>query len=109
MASAERDVTVGGRTSPAQALAAGLVDECHLFLSPGRRRRRHRRLPDGVRLDLELLDERRFAQRRRAPALPDPVLMPVRAAHIGRPADVAAADLGAPWAVARGLAPSLEG
>jgi dihydrofolate reductase len=60
-ASAERDVTVGGAELAAQALRAGLVDECHLFLSPIVVGGGKRALPDGVRMKLELLDERRFA------------------------------------------------
>jgi dihydrofolate reductase len=55
------DITVGGAELAGQALAAGLVDECHLFLGPVVVGGRKRALPDGVRLDLELLDERRFA------------------------------------------------
>ena len=34
MAAAERDVGVGGPELAAQAFAAGLVDECQLFLAP---------------------------------------------------------------------------
>ena len=45
----------------AQAFAAGLVDDVHLFLSPVIVGGGTRALPDGVRLDLELVDERRFA------------------------------------------------
>ena len=59
-ASAERDVTVGGPDLAAQALRAGLVDECHLFLSPVVVGGGKRALPDDVRLELELLDERHF-------------------------------------------------
>jgi dihydrofolate reductase len=33
-ATAERDITVGGPDLAAQAIKAGLVDECHLFLTP---------------------------------------------------------------------------
>src|SRR6266511_4115933 len=33
-ASAERDLTVGGPDLAAQAIRAGLVDECHLFVAP---------------------------------------------------------------------------
>ena len=47
-------------SSPAQALRAGLVDECHLLLTPVVVGGGTRALPDGVRLRLELLDERRF-------------------------------------------------
>jgi dihydrofolate reductase len=59
-ASAEQDLSVGGPHLAAQALAAGLVDECHLFLSPVVVGGGNRALPDGVRVPLELLDERRF-------------------------------------------------
>jgi dihydrofolate reductase len=60
-ASAERDITVGGPELAGQALAVGLVDECHLFLAPLLLGGGTRALPDGVQLWLELLDERRFA------------------------------------------------
>ena len=59
-AAAERDITVGGPTLAAQAIRAGLVDECHLFVSPMVVGGGTRSLPDGVRVKLELLDERRF-------------------------------------------------
>ena len=56
----ERDITVGGPELAGQALAAGLVDECHLFLVPVLMGGGTRALPDGLRLQMELLDERRF-------------------------------------------------
>ena len=56
----ERDITVGGPELAGQALAAGLVDECHLFLAPVLMGGGTRALPDGLRLQMELLDERRF-------------------------------------------------
>jgi dihydrofolate reductase len=56
----ERDLSVGGPGLAAQALAAGLVDECHFFVAPVVVGAGTRSLPDGLRLDLELLDERRF-------------------------------------------------
>jgi dihydrofolate reductase len=59
-ASADRDLTVGGPTLAAHAFAAGLVDECHLFLAPIVVGGGTRSLPDSVRVELELLDERRF-------------------------------------------------
>jgi dihydrofolate reductase len=59
-ASAERDLTVGGPNLAAHAFRAGLVDECHLFLAPIVVGGGTRSLPDGVRVELELLDERRF-------------------------------------------------
>jgi len=58
---ATRDVSIGGPTLAAQALKLGLVDECHLFLSPVVVGGGNPALPDKVRLGLELLDERRFA------------------------------------------------
>ena len=60
-AASERDISVGGSELAAQAIAAGLVDECHLFLSPVTVGGGKRALPAGVRWQLELLDERRFA------------------------------------------------
>ena len=46
--------------STAHAFRAGLVDECHLFLSPILVGGGTRSLPDGVRLELDLVDERSF-------------------------------------------------
>ena len=59
-AAAGADLSVGGPGLAAEALKAGLVDECHLFLSPVVVGGGNRALPDDVRLRLELLDERRF-------------------------------------------------
>jgi len=59
-ASAGRDITVGGPDLAAQAIKAGLVDECHLFVAPIVVGGGKPSLPDNVRLRLELLDERRF-------------------------------------------------
>jgi len=59
-ASAGRDITVGGPDLAAQALKAGLVDECHLLVTPIVVGGGKQFLPDDVRLKLELLDERRF-------------------------------------------------
>ncbi len=59
-ASARADLTVGGPDLAAQAFRAGLVDECHLFLAPTVVGAGKRSLPGQVRLELELLDERRF-------------------------------------------------
>jgi dihydrofolate reductase len=59
--SAERDLLVGGPNLAAQAMEAGLVDEWHLFVSPVVVGGGTRYLPDDVSLDLELVDERRFA------------------------------------------------
>lgn len=60
-ASAERDLMIGGANIAAVAFRAGLVDECHLFLTPIAVGGGKPALPDQVRLDLELLDHRRFA------------------------------------------------
>ena len=59
-ATAGRDLTVGGAVLAALAIEAGLVDEYHLFLVPVVVGGGKRALPSGVRMDLELLDERRF-------------------------------------------------
>src|SRR5437867_2484685 len=59
-AQAGRDLTVGGPGFAAHAIKAGLVDEYHLFVTPIVVGGGKRSLPDGVRLELELLDERRF-------------------------------------------------
>ena len=60
-ATAARDLTVGGPELAAQAIEAGLVDEYHLFLVPVVVGGGKRSLPDdGARVNLELLDERRF-------------------------------------------------
>ena len=59
-ASAERDITVGGPDLAAQAIRAGLVDELQLFVAPVVVGGGKQSLPDHVRLNLELLDERRF-------------------------------------------------
>jgi dihydrofolate reductase len=60
-ASAGADLSVGGPHLAARALVAGLVDECHLFLNPVVVGGGNPALPDNLRLELELLDERRFA------------------------------------------------
>jgi dihydrofolate reductase len=58
--SAARDITIGGAGLAGEAMAAGLVDECHLFLCPILVGGGKRALPDDVRIQLELLDEHRF-------------------------------------------------
>ncbi len=60
-AQAERDISIGGAGLAGDAIKAGLVDEYHLFAVPAVVGGGTRALPDGVRLDLELIDERRFA------------------------------------------------
>jgi len=59
-ARADRDISVGGPELAAQAIRAGLVDELHQFLTPIVVGGGNKFLPDGVRVELELLDERRF-------------------------------------------------
>jgi dihydrofolate reductase len=54
------DITIGGAEIAGQALALSLVDECHLFLGPIVVGGGKHALPDGLRAQLELLDERRF-------------------------------------------------
>jgi dihydrofolate reductase len=59
-ASAGRDISVGGPTLAVQAFKAGLVDECYLFLAPIVVGGGTQSLPSNVRLELELIEERRF-------------------------------------------------
>ena len=59
-ATAQGDLSVGGPDLAGSAFRAGLVDECLLFLAPVVVGRGKRSLPDDVRLELELLEERRF-------------------------------------------------
>jgi dihydrofolate reductase len=56
----ERDVSVGGPTLAGNAVRAGLVDEYRVFITPVVVGGGTRWLPDGVRVDLALLDEHRF-------------------------------------------------
>jgi dihydrofolate reductase len=56
----DRDLSIGGPTLAAHAFRAGLIDEVRLFLSPVIVGGGTRSLPDGLRQDLRLLDERRF-------------------------------------------------
>ena len=58
--SAKADISIGGADLAGQAIGAGLVDECDLFLCPTVVGGGKRALPDNVRVQLELLDERRF-------------------------------------------------
>ena len=57
---ASRDLTIGGANLAAHAFKAGLIDECHLFIGPVIVGRGKPSLPSDLRIDLELLDERRF-------------------------------------------------
>ena len=60
-AAAQRDLTIGGPNLAGQAIQAGLVDELQLYLVPIVVGGGTRALPDGVRVPLELIDERRFS------------------------------------------------
>jgi dihydrofolate reductase len=56
----DRDLTVGGADLAAQAIEAGLVDECHLFFWPVVLGGGKDALPGHGRIDLALLSERRL-------------------------------------------------
>ena len=56
----EQDILIGGPELAAHAFRSGLIDECHLFLVPIIVGGGKPALPDNVRLELELLEERRF-------------------------------------------------
>ena len=58
--SVEQDIHIGGAELAAQAFRSGLIDECHLFIKAIIVGGGKAALPDNVRLELELLDERRF-------------------------------------------------
>jgi dihydrofolate reductase len=57
----EHDILIGGPELAAHAFRAGLIDECHLFLIPILVGGGKSALPDNVRLELGLLEERRFS------------------------------------------------
>jgi dihydrofolate reductase len=59
-AGATRDIGVGGPELAAHAIRAGLVDEYHLLIAPIIVGGGNPYLPGKVRVNLELLDERRF-------------------------------------------------
>jgi dihydrofolate reductase len=61
VADSDRDVLVGGPGLAAHALRAGLVDELSVIVVPTIVGAGTRYLPVGLRVDLRLLDERRFA------------------------------------------------
>ncbi len=60
-ASAGHDLSIGGPGLAAPAIRHGLVDEYHFFFVPILVGGGTQLLPDGVRHELELLDEHRFA------------------------------------------------
>jgi len=55
------DLVIGGPLLAAEAFKAGLVDECQVTLVPVVVGRGKRALPDDLHIELDLLDERRFA------------------------------------------------
>ena len=59
-ASVAGDILIGGPELAAHPFRSGLIDECHLFLIPIIVGGGKQALPDNFRLELELLDERRF-------------------------------------------------
>lgn len=60
-AESELDITVDGPHLAAHAIRAGLVDEYQLIVGPAIVGGGNPFFPDDVRVDLELLDERRFS------------------------------------------------
>ena len=60
-AATEHDLTIGGPELAAHAIAAGLVDEYQQFVNPVIVGGGKPYLPGGVRIGLELMDERRFS------------------------------------------------
>ncbi|GAC1557144.1 MAG: dihydrofolate reductase family protein [Herpetosiphon sp.] len=59
-ATTAHDILIGGPDLATHAFRAGLIDQCHLFLVPIVVGGGKRSLPRDIRLDLELLEERRF-------------------------------------------------
>ena len=57
---AQGDCVIGGAALAGEAMRHGLVDEVQLLLSPVIVGGGTRALPDGLRIDLELADQRRF-------------------------------------------------
>jgi dihydrofolate reductase len=57
---AQHDIQIGGPELAAHAFRSGLIDECHLFLIPIIVGGGKPSLPGDVRLELDLLEERRF-------------------------------------------------
>ncbi len=78
-AAAERDIGIGGPELAGEAIRAGLVDDYHLFVNPIVVGGGNPSLPSDARVELELVDQRRFdsgvihlhyrAQAERGPAL----------------------------------------
>ena len=57
---AQQNISIGGPELAAHAFRSGLIDECQLFLTPVMVGGGKPSLPDNIRLELELLEERRF-------------------------------------------------
>jgi dihydrofolate reductase len=60
-AESDHDLSIDGPTLAAQAIKAGLVDEYYLFLTSTVVGGGTRFFPDGVRLELDLVEQRAFA------------------------------------------------
>ena len=59
-AKAQRDLSIGGPTLAAHAIEAGVVDELSMFVAPVVLGGGTKFLPENVKLELRLLDEKRF-------------------------------------------------
>lgn len=59
-AAARQDLLIGGPSLATHAFRAGLIDECHVFLVPVSVGGGKKFLPDEIRLEMELLEDRRF-------------------------------------------------
>ena len=59
-AAAERDIGIGGPELAGEAIKAGLVDDYHLFVNPIVVGGGNPSLPSDARVELELVDQRRF-------------------------------------------------
>ena len=59
---ATRDIGIGGHELAAHAFQAGLVDELYLFIAPVLIGGGKTSFPEGVRVGLELVNERRFPE-----------------------------------------------
>jgi dihydrofolate reductase len=57
---AKQDISIGGPDLAAHAFQSGLIDECHLFLTPIIVGAGKPALPGNLCLELELLEQRRF-------------------------------------------------
>jgi dihydrofolate reductase len=56
----QQDILIGGPELAAHAFRSGLIDECQLFLTPVIVGGGKPSLPANLRLDLELVEQRRF-------------------------------------------------